>query len=106
MSSHCGLFPGGPGGCNAGAHLLPQPVVLGTTYPAGGEVAGLGTKLIDLRFCNISTFFCLFELMLSFAEFGEVGVGLFILKPESPGRLRGARTHRRAHREGQARLPF
>lgn len=65
-------------------HLGPL-VPTGTTYPAGGEVAGLSAKLIDLRFRNISTFFCLFELMLSFAEFGEVSVGLLVLKPKSPG---------------------
>lgn len=63
-------------------HLGPT----GATYPAGGEVAGLSAQFIDLRFCDISTLFCLLELMLSFAEFGEVSVGLFVLKPKRPGR--------------------
>ena len=59
---------------------------MGTAHPAGGEVAGLGAKLVDLRFCNISTFLRLLELVLSFAEFGEMRIGLFILKPKSPGK--------------------
>lgn len=63
-------------------HLGPA----GATYPAGGEVAGLSAQLIDLRFCDVSSLFGLLELMLSFAEFGEVSVGLFVLKPQRPGR--------------------
>lgn len=58
----------------------------GATYPAGGEVSGLSTKLIDLRFGNIGALLSLLELMLSFPELGEMSVGLFILKPERPGR--------------------
>lgn len=66
-----------------GMHLLFSLV---GTYPAGGEVSGLSAKLIDLGFRDIGTFLCLLELMLSFTEFGEVSIGLFILKPKSPGR--------------------
>lgn len=50
------------------------------TYPAGGEVSGLRSQLIDLRFSNIGPFFSLLQLMLSFSELGEMSVGLFILK--------------------------
>lgn len=83
---HSGSFPGRPGPANPAGICCLRPVPAGTTYPAGGEVAGLSPKLIDLRFCNIGSFFSLLELMLSFSEFGEMSVGLFILKPKSPGR--------------------
>ena len=67
---------------------------LRTTYPAGGEVSGLCSQLIDLRFGNIGPFFSLLQLMLSFSELGEMSVGLFILKERqvdmSSERLSGA----------------
>lgn len=69
-----------------GMHLLFSPVPTRATYPAGGEVAGLSAKLIDLGFRDIGAFLCLLELMLSFTEFGEVSIGLFVLKPKRPGR--------------------
>lgn len=56
-----------------------------TTYPAGGEVSGLCSQLIDLRFGNISPFFSLLQLMLSFSELGEMSIGLFILKASQVG---------------------
>lgn len=67
-------------------HLLFSLVRAGATYPAGGEVAGLRAKLTDLGFRDIGAFFCFLELMLSFTEFGEVSIGLLVLKPKSPGR--------------------
>lgn len=50
-----------------------------SAYPARGEVPGLSPQFIDLRFCNVSTFLGLLQLMLGFPEFGEMNIGLFIL---------------------------
>lgn len=43
-------------------------------------VATLSPQLVNLRLCNVSSFFCLIQLMLQLAELGQIAIGLFLLK--------------------------
>lgn len=65
---------------NCGA-AMGQPWGGGRSH-LGPDVPALGPQLVDLGLSHISTFLRLVQLVLSFAELGQVGVGLFLLGGE------------------------
>ena len=46
------------------------------------DLPALNPQLVDLGLSNVSPFLGLFQLMLELADFGKIGVGLFLLRVE------------------------